>query len=288
MTEEEYRQEWLKGLHQTEYNNCRFAGDKTQYAIEWTKKNVPNVNLENPQNIVDRINWYKIYDKDQRKVKWADKIYAMRNLKDMGLSDIIIPPVFYTYDYLARETYLSLPEGKYIIKCNHGSGWNIRFERKKLKDAIYIFDKIKEWISLNYAYVTGYEWQYEQITPGIIIQQDYGQLKDWMFWCENGEIKYVQTARKLGKNLEEFFTFTDADGNKPDAYIGVEPMRFHLLESEKVILEKMKPIAKTLASDFKFVRVDLYYINGQVKFGELTFSPCSGKLLFRNVTNSIL
>ena len=280
MTEEEYRQEWLKGLHQTEYNNCRFAEDKTQYAIEWTKKNVPNVNLENPQNIVDRINWYKIYDKDPRKVKWSDKIYAMRNLKDMGLSDIIIPPVFYTYDYLARETYLSLPEGKYIIKCNHGSGWNIRFERKKLKDAIYIFDKIKEWISLNYAYVTGYEWQYEQITPGIIIQQDYGQLKDWMFWCENGEIKYVQTARKLGKNLEEFFTFTDADGNKPDAYIGVEPMRFYMLESEKVILEKMKPIAKTLASDFKFVRVDLYYINGQVKFGELTFSPCSGRLKF--------
>lgn len=280
MTEEEYRQEWLKGLHQTEYNNCRFAEDKTQYAIEWTKKNVPNVNLENPQNIVDRINWYKIYDKDPRKVKWSDKIYAMRNLKDMGLSDIIIPPVFYTYDYLARETYLSLPEGKYIIKCNHGSGWNIRFERKKLKDAIYIFDKIKEWISLNYAYVTGYEWQYEQITPGIIIQPDYGQLKDWMFWCENGEIKYVQTARKLGKNLEEFFTFTDADGNKPDAYIGVEPMRFYMLESEKVILEKMKPIAKTLASDFKFVRVDLYYINGQVKFGELTFSPCSGRLKF--------
>jgi hypothetical protein len=280
MTEEEYRQEWLKGLHQTEYNNCRFAEDKTQYAIEWTKKNVPNVNLEHPQNIVDRINWYKIYDKDPRKVKWSDKIYAMRNLKDMGLSDIIIPPVFYTYDYLARETYLSLPEGKYIIKCNHGSGWNIRFERKKLKDAIYIFDKIKEWISLNYAYVTGYEWQYEQITPGIIIQQDYGQLKDWMFWCENGEIKYVQTARKLGKNLEEFFTFTDADGNKPDAYIGVEPMRFYMLESEKVILEKMKPIAKTLASDFKFVRVDLFYINGQVKFGELTFSPCSGRLKF--------
>ena len=46
MTEEEYRQEWLKGLHHTDYNNCRFAEDKTQYAIEWAKKNVPNVNLE--------------------------------------------------------------------------------------------------------------------------------------------------------------------------------------------------------------------------------------------------
>lgn len=278
MTEEEYRQEWLKGLHHTEYNNCRFAEDKTQYAIEWTKKNVPNVNLENPQNIVDRINWCKIYDKDPRKVKWADKIYAMRNLEDMGLSDIIIPPVFYTYDYLARETYLSLREGKYIIKCNHGSGWNIRFEKKLGKDTSYMINQIKEWVSLNYAYVTGYEWQYEQITPGILIQEDYGQLKDWNFWCENGEIKYVQTVRKIGKNLEEFLTFTNADGNTPDAYIGVKPMRLHLLESEKTTLEKMKPIVKKLASDFKFVRVDLYSINNEVKFGELTFSPCSGKL----------
>ena len=102
---------------------------------------------------------------------------------------------------------------------------------------------------------TGYEWQYENINRGIIVQPDLGQLKDWNFWCENGEIKYVQTARKLGKNLEEFLTFTDADGNTPDAYIGVKPMRLHLLESEKVILEKMKPIVKKLASDFKFVHL---------------------------------
>ena len=73
-------------------------------------------------------------------------------------------------------------------------------------------------------------------------------------------------------------TFTDADGNKPDAYIGVAPMRFHLLDSERKTLEKMKPIVKKLASDFKFVRVDLYSINNEIKFSELTFSPCSGKL----------
>ena len=40
----------------------------------------------------------------------------------------------------------------------------------------------------------------------------------------------------------------------------------------------MKPIVEQLASDFKFVRVDLYSINGQVKFGETTFSPCSGNI----------
>lgn len=281
MTEEEYRQEWLKGLHHTDYNNCRFAEDKTQYAIEWTKKNVPNVNLENPQNIVDRINWCKIYDKDLRKIQWSDKITAPSMLDLYDLEDIRIPKVWSSRCYLSRYEYDNyIPDGKFIIKCNHGSGWNMRFEKKPGFDPTYMLNKIEEWYYLNYAYIGGYEWQYENIACGIIIQPDYGQLKDWMFWCENGEIEYVQTARKLGKNLEEFFTFTDADGNTPDAYIGVKPMRLHLLDSEKVILEKMKPIVKKLASDFKFVRVDLYSINGQVKFGELTFSPCSGKLIY--------
>ena len=76
MTEEEYRQEWLKGLHNTDYNNCRFAEDKVQYSKDWIKKIAPNVNIDNPQNIVDRINWCKIYDKDERKPLWADKISA--------------------------------------------------------------------------------------------------------------------------------------------------------------------------------------------------------------------
>jgi hypothetical protein len=286
LSEAEYKQEWLNGLHQTDYNNCRFAEDKTQYAIDWVKKNLPNVNLENPQTLVDRINYYKIFDKDKRKTFWADKIMVRYMIEDLdpkneeGLHDILIPTIYSSRCYLFRYEYDNfIPDGKYIIKCNHGSGWNIRFEKKPGFDPTYMLSKIKEWYFLNYAYVSGYEWQYENIIPGIIVQPDYGQLKDWNFWCENGEIKYVQTVRKLGKNLEEFMTFTDANGDKPDIYIGVKPMRFHLLESEKETLEKMKPIVKKLASDFKFVRVDLYSINGQVKFGETTFSPCSGKLV---------
>ena len=35
MTEEEYKAEWLQGLHNTEYNNCRFADDKVKFGIEW-------------------------------------------------------------------------------------------------------------------------------------------------------------------------------------------------------------------------------------------------------------
>jgi hypothetical protein len=280
MTEEEYRQEWLKGLHHTDYNNCRFAEDKTQYAIEWTKKNVPSVNLENPQNIVDRINWCKIYDKDERKAIWADKIAAHNQIAlNSELKNILIQP---SYIFINTEFTLDmfnhLPDGKWFFRCNHGSGWNMRFEKKKGNDPSYLISKLNEWLNLNYAYIGGYEWQYENINRGIIVQPDLGKLLDWQFWCENGEIKYIQLSRKLGKNLEEFICFTDSSCENTDMYIGIKPMRFKLLSKEKETYKKMKPIVKKLASDFKFVRVDLYSINGQVKFSELTFSPCSGNL----------
>lgn len=41
-------------------------------------------------------------------------------------------------------------------------------------------------------------------------------------------------------------------------------------------LDKMLEIAKVLSKDFVFARIDLYNINGQIYFGEITLSPNSG------------
>ena len=284
MTEEEYRAEWEKGLHQTEYNNCRFANDKEQFARDWIHEKLPTVNLDNPQNLVDRINWCKIYDKDPRKTLWANKIWAHQEIAKSNLKDILIQPAYiFNCDKFTEEMFNTIPKGKWFFRCNHGSGWNLRYDKIIHTNPKYLLMKLNEWLFLDYSYLSGWEWQYNKMPKGVIVQPDLGQLKDWSFWCENGEIEYVQTSRKLGKNLAEFMTFTDKDGNTPDAYIGVKPMRFTLLESEKEILEKMKPIVKQLASDFKFVRVDMYSVNGEPKFSELTFSPCSGKLVWENV-----
>lgn len=280
LSEAEYKQEWLNGLHQTDYNNCRFAEDKTQFSIDWIKNKLPNVNLENPQNLIDRINWCKIYDKDERKPLWADKILAHQELCLSSLKDIVITPAYiFITDKFTKESFDTIPDGKWFFRCNHGSGWNMRFEKKKGNDPTYLISKLNEWLSLNYAYIGGYEWQYENINRGIIVQPDLGQLLDWQFWCENGEIKYIQLSRKLGKNLEEYICFTDSSCENTDMYIGIKPMRFKLLSKEKETYKKMKPIVEQLASDYKFVRVDLYSINDKIKFSELTFSPCSGNLI---------
>ena len=160
LSKAEYKQEWLNGLHQTDYNNCRFAEDKTKYAIEWIKNKLPNVNLENPRNLIDRINWCKIYDKDERKPLWADKIYAHQELSLSSLKDIVISPAYiFRTNKFTKESFDTIPDGKWFFRCNHGSGWNMRFEKKKGNDPTYSISKMNEWLSLNYAYIGGYEWQ---------------------------------------------------------------------------------------------------------------------------------
>ena len=48
-----------------------------------------------------------------------------------------------------------------------------------------------------------------------------------------------------------------------------------------VNFEKMIEITKKLSRQFQFVRVDLYNIDGNIYFGELTFTPASGVTPFK-------
>ena len=49
---------------------------------------------------------------------------------------------------------------------------------------------------------------------------------------------------------------------------------------EASLFDDMIRVAKILSKGIKFVRVDLYCINNQVYFSELTFTPAKGTLIF--------
>ena len=270
----EYKKEWEAGLHQTEYNACRFAENKIAYGEAWLKIHVPYVDILHPKNIIDHICNYKLYDRNELKQKWADKICSHWNLNEVGMPELAIEPVMYSRCYLTDNDWKNLPNGKYIIKMAHGSGWNIKFEKTDNFDPTYIQQKVWEWYNLNYAYITGYEWQYEHIAPGFIIQPDLGQLMNWEFWCLDGKIVSLNLSQKESKNFVKSIAWV---GGQP---IGAPPYRKFLTQSENEIFERMKPYVLKLAAPFKFVRVDLYHINNEIKFSELTFTPSSGRLVF--------
>ena len=275
-----------------DYESCRFAKDKVQYAKNWLLANKPDVNFENPQNIVDRICRYKLDDIEHPdipyinlKSHWCDKVGVYKELEDIGLKDLQLPAEWLVYgksfDSSILDTLDKRPsDWHYIIKCNHGSGWNLPYTPNVTKHEI-IIDNMNRWLNTNYAYISGLEIQYKWIKPGYVVQPVYVQQPlDWSFWCENGKIEGIGLTRKCGKNYEQYIAFVNEDGKQNSWYIGAEPEQADLFPSQVKILKQMIPYVLKLVKPFKFVRCDLYYINKKVYFGELTFTPCSGVLDF--------
>ena len=286
----EYKEKWLRGEIKSEYDDCRYAPDKGDFARQWIKKAHPNINPDNPQNIVDRICHYKLEDIEHPdvdyinlKTRWTDKVGVYEELEKINLQQICLPYEIKTYEEIFDESYLFELDTKpkkwtYIIKCNHGSGWNLIYHPGQTSHKM-VLDNMNNWLQTNYAYISGLEMQYKWIKPGYIIQpvMVYKPL-DWSFWCENGEIEGIGLTRKCGKNFEEYIAFVDKEGNQNDWFIGSDCDLTDLNSKQKEILKQMIPYVEKIAKQFKFVRCDMYYMKGKVYFGEATFTPCSGIL----------
>jgi hypothetical protein len=286
----EYKEKWARGEIKSDYDDCRYAPDKSAYAREWIKKAHANIDPDTPKNIVDRICHLKLEDIEHPdipyinlKTRWSDKVGVYEELANMNLREICLPYEFKTYSETLDENNLFELDMKpkdwtYIIKCNHGSGWNLLYRPCQSNHKV-VMDKINGWLATNYAYISGLEMQYKWIKPGYIIQpvMVYKPL-DWSFWCENGEIEGVGLTRKNGKNFEDYIAFVDKYGNQNDWFIGGDPEQTNINSKQKEILKQMIPYVERIAKQFKFVRCDMYYMNGKVYFGEATFTPCSGIL----------
>lgn len=282
----QYKEKYIRGLvPRNDYDDCRFAVDKVKYAKDWLLSQ-RQININTPQTIVDIICKEKIdlitapYEKVLKKQLWSDKIAVYHEMEKMGLGDLLIPCELKCYMSKANEhIFDKLEDGvTYIIKTNHGSGWNIKYTHGQT-DKQMVLNKINTWLNSNFAYLSGYEVQYKFIKPGIVIQRLITEVPlDWSFWCVDGKIEGVGLTKKYGKNYQEYVAFCDKDGNKPKWYIGMEPPIFHLHPKQKEILEQMKPYVLKIAEGYKFIRVDMYCVNGKIYFGEATFTPCSGIL----------
>lgn len=286
------RELWLAGDKSVinDYNDIRFADDKFEAGKKWlTETHGRKINFDNPQNLVDYICKYKYEDLNPLKVSWADKIMVYQKLYDIGLEELHIPMIGEYEKFWFKPTMNEIRQvidiatsydNSTIIKCNHGSGWNIKLIKGEAFDKDYIAEKLNTWLHTNYAYVAGYEWQYESIVPGLLIQPlyEYNPL-DWQFYCLDGEIVAVDIQRKFGKSYVENLAWVDQYGNKTNEYIGQMPAMDKLNDSMKKVLDRMRPYVKEIAKQFKFVRVDLFNTpKNEIKFCETTFAPCSGIL----------
>ena len=234
------------------------------------------LNLKRPQTYSEKLQWLKLHDRKPEYTQMVDKITAKEYVASIIGRDYIIPTlgIWKSFDEIDFST---LPD-QFVLKTNNGGGGGgiaicknkATFNKKNAEK------KLMRSMKSN-LYRTLREWPYKNIKSKILAEQfmqdDSGQLRDYKFFCFSGVVRAVLVATNR---------FTSHNFNYYDPLFNPLPIESRDGKCSSAIInrpekwDEMISIAEKLSKEIPFIRVDLYYVNNHVYFGELTFFDSSG------------
>ena len=231
-------------------------------------------NLNEPILFTEKLIWLMQNYSNDLLVQCTDK-YAVRGYVEDKVGPHILNEIYDVYERVEDINFELLPN-QFVLKCTHGCGCNIIVSDKNKFDENQAIKKLKKWMEVDYSVFMG-EAHYRKIKPRIICEKFIGSeanefATDYKIWCFNGEPKFliVITNRGTGMTL----TYRDFEWNLLDYASSYYPQE--LEQKKPACLDEMILYAKALSKDIPFVRADFYDFNGEVVFGELTFTPAGG------------
>lgn len=258
-----------------------FIPDKLMIKLQYYIKTKRKLNLKSPLRFTEKLQWYKLYYRNPLMTVCVDKYSVREYVSSKGLGHILIP-LYGVYERVDDIDFEKLPD-KFVLKATNGSHTNIICEDKSNLDFNKTRKLLDNWINSR-TVKAGREWPYYNVKPRIICEKyletdENNDLIDYKFMCFDGKVfcVFVNSERYLGENMR--FGIYSRD------FEHLKYRRKGLRDTDNTIrkpfnYEKMVEIAEILSEDFPHVRVDLYNINGNIYFGELTFFHGSGYVEF--------
>ncbi|ANS43060.1 Uncharacterised protein [Serratia plymuthica] len=239
------------------------------------------LNLNPPSTWNEKINYLKLndYSNNALVTQCADKYAVREYLKAKGCEEIL-NELYFACDSVHEIPWGSLPD-KFVIKGNHGSGYNLICQDKSSLDIVKTSKTIENWMREDYWKVYA-ELNYKNINKKII-----------------GE-KFIESSNGVGPDDYKIYCFhgvpyctllcVGRETGMPKYYFFDKDFKFLCYSQDCLALSQeeidafVKPegydelfeYARILSEPFEFVRVDFYISNGKVIFGELTFTPSAG------------
>ncbi len=238
------------------------------------------LNLAEPVEFNEKIQWLKVYYKPEILTQLVDK-YCVREYVKEKLNEDYLNTLLSVYYKANNVDFDELPE-RFVIKGAHGYNFNLLVKDKSRLNKTKARYLMHKWMSRNQYYRGGLEWAYKNVQPKLIAETFLEQagksvLDDYKFFCFSGKPKIVQVD--MGRGEEDVKAFYDMDWKKLPFTKG----KGSKYEGELPLPENfgtMVEAVKKLAVGFPFVRVDLYNIEGKILFGEMTFYPGDGRQEF--------
>lgn len=239
------------------------------------------LDLDDPRDFGEKIQWLKLHYRDPRLPLLVDK-YAVREYVREKIGDGHLNELLGVWDRSRDVDFGALPE-RFVLKATHGYGFNIIVEDRDDFVPWKARLRLGRWLLMNQYWRGSLEWAYRHVTPRIIAEAYLDQpgrdgLTDYKFYCFDGKPRLVQVHLERGARHRS--CFHDTEWRRLPVRISSAPACDAEVPRPEGF-DEMLHLARALAADFPFVRVDLYNLEGRIVFGEMTFYPNEGRRRFR-------
>ena len=245
------------------------------------------MDLKNPHNLNEKIQWLKFRGDTSLWPLLSDKYKVREYIESKGYSDILVK-LYGVWKDVESIDWNILPN-QFVLKMNNGCGDVFICKEKsdtEKNEAINHFLKLQ---NKSFGVETG-QLHYQYIEPCIIAEElldsskqsiNTSSLIDYKFWCINGEPLYCLIVANRNNHKADLDLY-DMKWNKCREYL-VQTEEFGILKQDlpqPINLSRMIEISKNLSQGHPQMRVDLYEVGGRVYFGELTMTSACGLMTY--------
>lgn len=223
--------------------------------------------FRSPRTFTEKVNWRILYDRRPVLTTTCDKLA----MKEIALAaDVAVPKTLWHGTDFVEAASVELPD-RWVIKPNHRSGV-IHFGSGPRVRTTDLANLAEQWMPPEEERKA--EWAYSAARRELLIEEFLGSVDsppDYKFFVFDGEPVLIQVDEgRFNEHRRRFYepdwSPLDVRSTCPMADVAPPPPN----------LGEMSDAASRIGSGYDFIRVDLYSVEGQLYFGELTPYPGGG------------
>ena len=251
-------------------------------------------NIENPKKFSEILLWQKVKWFKSDATDFVDKIKIKHRAKEI-IGKEICPKTIKIFTDAKSICLKNMPD-KFVIKCNHNSGYVFLARKHKNK---YIFKDLKSNSKKTYNlwqvkmffnvlmkfnhYYREFEWPYKSVKPMILAEEylDMKDVVDYKFFMNYGKIKCFYVV--FGRLGEVHSNYYDENLEYMDVWAASPPKKDGVTLPNSI--KTMIKYAEKISADFPCSRIDFYDYNGRPMLGEVTFFHQAGYIEYEHPAN---
>lgn len=237
------------------------------------------LNLKDPKTYNEKMQWLKLNYRKNIFTSMVDK-YEVKDYVRKRIGDKYVIPCLGVWDKAEDIDWNALPN-QFVLKCTHDSGSVCVCKDKNTFDKDAAVQKLTKALAAEYFYGNR-EWPYKNVKRRIIAEEyvdGLGTLDsvEYKVTCTNGKVQFITVCGGIAHSAFANRTndhFTPQDWKQLPWYVAYKSSRKKI--ERPAFTDELVALCEKLSEGIPYLRVDWYYNNGQLYFGEMTFYTWGG------------